>query len=91
MADHEFGVVPHDCLSWHVEIPHHFVTSPASNDADDGSVQSGTKECHGSCFLKEPRRDIFIRETQVGSREEFDHGLEVGRDHSGGSHLSNVP
>ena len=67
-----------------MEIPRHFVTPPASNKADDVSVHSGKEECHGACCQKGPYRDIFIPETQMGSREEFDHGLEVGRDHSEG-------
>ena len=29
------------------------------------------------------RKDIFVCESQMGSREEFDRGLEVGHDHSG--------
>ena len=45
MADHEFGVVPHDCLRLHVEIPQHFVTPPASNEADDVSVHARTEQC----------------------------------------------
>ena len=84
MADHEFGVVPHDWLSLQVETPHHFVTPPGSNEADDVSFHSGTEECHGACCPKGPRRDIFIRESQMGSREEFDRGIEMGCDHSGG-------
>ena len=34
MADHEFGEVPHDWRSLHMDIPQHFVTPPASNEAD---------------------------------------------------------
>ena len=84
MADNEFGIVPHDWLSLHTDTPQHFVTPPASNEADDISIHSGTEECHGACGPKEPHRDVFIRVSQMGYREEFDRGLEVGRDHSGG-------
>ena len=84
MADHEFGVVPHDWFSLHVEITQHFVTTPVSNKYDDVIVQSGTEECHSAFCPKGPRRDILIRESQIGSHEEFDRGHHVGRDHSGG-------
>ena len=84
MADHEFGTVPRDWLSLHMEIPQNFVNPPESNEADDISIHTGTEECHGACRLKGPRREIFIRESQMGYREEFDYGLEVGCDHSGG-------
>ena len=33
---------------------------------------------------KGPFRDVFIREALMGSREEFDRGFEMGRDHCGG-------
>ena len=42
MADYEFGVVPHDWFSLHVEILQHFVTPPASNEANDVIVHAGT-------------------------------------------------
>ena len=84
MSDHEFGIVPHDWLRLHMEILQHFVTPPASNEADYISTHSGTEECHGACRLKGRRRDIFIREAHMGSREEFERCLEVGRDHGGG-------
>ena len=84
MADHEFGEVPHYWFSLHVKISQKFVTPPASYEADDIIFHAITEECHGACFLKGPRRNVFIREPQMGSREEFDRGLEVGRDHSGG-------
>ena len=83
IADHEFGIVPHYWLSLHMEIPQHLVTPPTSNEADDISIHARTEKCHGACRPKGPRRDIFIREAQMGSREKFDRGLEVGRDHSG--------
>ena len=90
MADHEFGIVPHDWLSLHMGIPQHFVTPLASNEADDISIHAGTEECHVAFRPKGPRRDIFIHEAHMGSREEFDRGLEVGHDHSGG-HVSTTP
>ena len=74
MADHEFGLVPHDWISFHVKIPQHFVTPPASNEADDVSFHAGTEECHGTWCPKGQGRDIFIREAQMGSQEDFDHG-----------------
>ena len=83
MAYHEFGIVPHDWLSLHMEIPHHFVTLPKFNEADDISIHSVTEECHGACRPKGPCINVFMREAQMGSREKFDRGLEVGRDHSG--------
>ena len=66
-----------------MEIPQNFFTDPESNGDDDISIHSGTEECHGSCRPKGPCRDIFIREAQMDAREDFDRGLEVGRDHSG--------
>ena len=66
-----------------MEIPQHFVTPPTSNGTYDISIHAGTEECHGACHSKGPRRDIFACESQIGSREEFDRGLEVGRDHNG--------
>ena len=86
MDDHEFGLVPHDCLSLNMEIPQHFVTPPTSNDTDDISINAGTEKCHGACHPKGPHRDIFVCEAQMVSRKEFDRGLEVGRGHSG-SHV----
>ena len=80
MADHEFGVVRHDCFSLHVEIPQYFVTPSAFNEADDLIAHTRTEECHGACCPKLLRID----EAQMGSRKEFDCGLEMGRDHSGG-------
>ena len=68
MADHEFGVVPHDGISLHMEITHHFVTPPTSNETDDISIHTGTEECHGAGLPKGPRRDIFVSETQMGPR-----------------------
>ena len=84
MADQEFGEIPHDWLSLHVEISQNFVTPPASNEADYVILDTRTEEFHGACCPKGPCRDVFIREPQMGSREEFDRGLEVGRDHCGG-------
>ena len=84
MADHEFGEISHDWLSLHMEIPQHFVTPPASNEADYVIVDAGTEECHGACCPKGSCRDVMMRELQIGSREEFYCGLEVGRDHRGG-------
>ena len=66
MADHEFGSVPHDRLSLLMEVPHHFVTPLTPNETDDISVNTETKECHGTGHLKVPRRDIFMCETQMG-------------------------
>ena len=66
-----------------MEIPQHFVTPTAPNEADDISTHSGTEERHGSCRPKGTCRDIFMGEAKMGSQEEFDNGLEVGRDHSG--------
>ena len=83
MDDHEFGEIPHDWLSLHMEIPQQFVTPPEFNEADYVIVNSGTEKLHGACCPKGTCRDVFIRETQMGSREEFDRGLEVVRDHSG--------
>ena len=83
MADHEFVVVPHDWLSLNMEIPQNFITSATSNETDDVSINAGAEECHGACRPKGPHRDIFMCEAQMGSREEFDSGLEVGRDNSG--------
>ena len=83
MADHEFGVVHHDWLSLHMEILQYFVTPPTSNDADDISNHAIIEECHGACRLKGPCRDIFVYESQMGPCEEFDRGVDMGRDHSG--------
>ena len=44
MTDHGFGEIPHDWLSLHMEISHHFVTSPESNEADYVIVDAGTEE-----------------------------------------------
>ena len=85
MADHEFGEIPRDWLSLHVKIPQHLVTPPASNEADYVIVNARTEECHGAFCPKGPCRDVFIREPQMGSCEEFYRGLEVGRDHYGGN------
>ena len=79
MDDHEFGVFPHDWFRLHVEIPQHIVTPTASNEADDVIVDSGTEECHGACCPEGSCRDVMMRESQMGSREEFYGGLEVGR------------
>ena len=38
-----------------------------------------------------PRRDVLIRKAQMSSSEEFDRGLEVGRDHSGRHVYSTSP
>ena len=75
MAYHEFQIVPHYWLSLHMELPQNFFTPPASNEADDISIHAGTEECHGACLPKGLCRDIFIRETHMGSREEFGRGL----------------
>ena len=83
MAGHYLGIVPHDRLSLHMEIPHHLVSPPRANEADDISIHTGTEDFHGACRPKGLRRDIFMHESQIGSREKFDCGLEVGRDHSG--------
>ena len=83
MVHHDFGVFTHDWLSLHMEIPQHFVTPPTPNETDDISIHVVTEECHGAWRPKGLRRDIFVCESQMGSREEFDRGLEVGRDHSG--------
>ena len=69
MADHEFGIVTHDWLSLHTEIPQHFFTPPTSNEADAISIHAITEECHGACRLKGPCRDIFMSEAQMGFRE----------------------
>ena len=84
MADHEFREISHDCLSLHVEVPQYFVAPPASNEADYVIVNDGTEECHGACCTKGYCRDAMMREPQMGSREEFYCGLEVGRDFRGG-------
>ena len=83
MADHEFGEIPHYWLSLHIEIPQHFVTPPASNEADYVIFDAGTEECHGACYPNGSCRDVFMCELQMGYREEFYGGLEVGRDHCG--------
>ena len=82
MADHEFGIVPHNWLSLKMDIPQHFVALANSNETDDISIHSGTVECNGAFILKGPRRDILCKE--------FDRGLEVVHDHSG-AHVSNIP
>ena len=84
MADNEFGEISHDWIILHMEIPQHFSAPPASNEADDVIVDAGTEECHGACPPKGSCRDVLMREPQVGYREEFYCGLEVGRDHCGG-------
>ena len=84
MADHEFGEVPRDWISLHVDILQHLFNPPASNEADYVIVDAGTEECHGACCPKGSCRDVMMREPQMGSREEFYCGLEVGRDHFGG-------
>ena len=84
MADHEFGEVSHNWISLHMEIPHHFVTPPASNEADDVIVDSGTEKCHGACCPKGSCRDVMMHEYQMGSHEEFYCDLELGCDFSGG-------
>ena len=84
MADYEFGEISNDWISLHMEIPHHFVAPPASNEADDVIVGAGTEECHGAYCPKGSCRDVLMREPQMGSHEEFYCGLEVGRDHHGG-------
>ena len=84
MADHEFGEISRDLISLHMEIPQYFVTSPASNEAGYAIIDAGTEECHGACCPKGSCRDVLMCEPQMGSREEFDCGLEVGRDHCGG-------
>ena len=63
MAYYEFGIVPHDLLSLHMEIPQHFVTPPVSNEADNISIHAVTEELHGAYLPKGPCRDIFIRES----------------------------
>ena len=90
MADHEFGEIPHDWLRLHMDIPQHFVTPPASNEAYYFTFDTGTEDCHGACCPKGSCRDILMREPQMGSCEEFDCGLEVGRDHCGG-HVRPTP
>ena len=35
VANHEFGEVPHDGFSLHVEVPHHFVAPPVTNELYD--------------------------------------------------------
>ena len=83
MADHEFREISHDWLSLLVEVPHHFVAPPASNEADDVIFDAGTEECHGACCLKKSCREVMMREPQMGSCKEFYCGLEVGRGFSG--------
>ena len=85
MADHGFGEIPHDGFSLHVEVPHHFVAPPAPNEAYDVVVYAQTEEGHGACCLKGSCIDVMMRESQMGSREEFYGGLEVGRDFSWGN------
>ena len=65
MADHECGVVPHDGLSLHMEILHHFFTPTTSNETDGISIHSGTEECHDAARQKGLRRDIFVSETHM--------------------------
>ena len=84
MADHEFGEVPHDGFRLHVELTHHFVSPPVSNEADDVVVYTWTEEGHGAFCPKGSCRDVMMRESQMGSRKEFYGGLEVGHDFSGG-------
>ena len=66
MSDDEFGVVPHDCLSLHMDLLQNFATPPTSNETDDIIIHTGTEECHGASRLKVPRRDIFVCENQMG-------------------------
>ena len=61
MADHEFGIFPHDWHNLYMEIPQHFVNPPASNEANAIIIHAGSEECHGACRLKGPGIDIFIR------------------------------
>ena len=67
-----------------MEIPQNFIPPLASNEADYVFVDAGTEECHGACCPKGSCRDVLMREPQMGSREEFDCGLEGGRDHCWG-------
>ena len=67
MADYEFGIVPRDWLSLHMEIPQHFFTPTTSNENDDISIHAGTEECHDACQPKGPREDISMREAQLVS------------------------
>ena len=66
------------------EIPQNFVTPPVYKEADYFIVDAGTEKCHGACCLKGSCRDVLMHEPQMGYREEFDCGLEVGHDHCGG-------
>ena len=84
MAYHEFGEISHDWISCHVEILHHFVAPPASNEADDVIFNARTEECNGTCCPKRYCRYVMMREPQMGSCEEFYCGLEVGHDFIGG-------
>ena len=80
MANHEFGEIPRDWLSLHMEIPQHFVAPPASNDADDVIFDAGTEEFHGAYCPKGSCRDVLMREPHMGSRKDFYCVLELGRD-----------
>ena len=89
MADQEFGEVYHDWFSLHMEIPQNFVAPPASNEDDAVIFDAVTEEFHGACCPKGSCREIMMRESKMGSHEEFYCGLEVGHNFSGG--LSSVP
>ena len=67
-----------------METLQHFVAPPAFNEADDVIFNAGTEDLHGACCPKGSCRDVLMREPQMGSREDFDCGLEVGHDHCGG-------
>ena len=84
MADLEFREIFHDWLSLYMEVPQHFVAPPASNEADDVIFNSGIEGCHSSYCPKVSFRDVMMRESHMGSHEEFYCGLEVGLDFSGG-------
>ena len=84
MAYHEFGQIPHDWISSHMEIPQHFIAPLASNKADYVIVDAGTEECHGAFCPKGSCRDVLMHEPHMGSCKQFDCRLEVGRDHCGG-------
>ena len=68
MDDHEFGLVPHDWIILHIKISQIFFTPPTSNETDDVSIHAGKEEYHGAVHQKEPYRDIFVCETQMGPR-----------------------
>jgi hypothetical protein len=77
-----FGKVFHDWLGLDVQVPHHFIVAPATEERDDIFVDISTQECHGAAGTKGAGANVVWKETECrskgGNREPKGHGHVLG-------------